>query len=308
MKSIAELLAGKIPAHLVAACTPAAIYSARGIAVGHWTCPACDRVFVAEDYPSNQCPGCGRPLPDRCASTTDEGVSTCAGIVEPTSETVSGQVVWSMPSPVCPKCVHGDLQVSREALVRSQVPLETMPNVGRNYQRVPHRSGADSVVHEWINNLAAGCVAESLYIWGTVGSGKTTLAGFAAARGIMAGHFESFLWCREYDLITAAKGMYGSDPGCMELLGRAKAVDLLVIDEAMSTRGESLTQHSRDQIGEILARRFGGKSTIMTSNEPLGPDGAQWVKWFGDRRIASRWDGSGTVVECSGPDMRKGAA
>ena len=282
-----------VPGHIADLLTPMNIYMslhAIDFANGGYTCPTCAREWSLSDYPKNVCT-CGRFLDERCTTSGCENMCRVNGDKD----------YWWRPDPVCAQCAR-DSRRSERAQLLKYVPRALYSAAVSSYWRQDHRYKLDHRLAEWIRTR---CGYDQpgmrvLYIYGSVGAGKTVSAIRAANRAVMDGLVDSFFYIREADLITAAKSMYGDDSSkSQKILRRARDAGLLFVDE-MFARPEAYTEHVTHVLGDMFATRFERKSPgLFTSNEP-----PIWGVVF-DQRISSRFDLVAHVEQVIAPDMRK---
>lgn len=148
---------------------------------------------------------------------------------------------------------------------------------------------------DWVTGYPA---SRSLYLWGSVGTGKSHLAA-ACLRGAIAQHAALGRYACWPDTLVAARRRF-DEAGLDDPVEPLIDAELLVIDEVGYRDGAGgATEYERETLYRISdARQI--RPTIWTSN--LSPDRLEQV--YNDR-IASRILGSATVLEIIGPDGRK---
>lgn len=126
----------------------------------------------------------------------------------------------------------------------------------------PHLRHAQQLVRA----VASGSGRESpdLYLWGSTGNGKTSLAVACIRELVRRGIPGQRMWFVRSRAFLRQLGASYSKGGAGELMGRAKGAALLVLDEFGK---EPPTQHSVDLLAEIIDERRG--ATILTSNHSL---------------------------------------
>lgn len=292
------------PERVRASCTPEEIMRrVHGVEFGEWSCPSCGLVAERSWYPVMAgCPGCSRWLPDRCSTPSCDNLVQPECVKEPTEKS-RGQ--WDRPWPYCQTCVADRTRAGRAELVEA-IPAAIRSAAVDGYWGKAHRRDLDLALAEWVKSMQyrrsnfGGGHGLSLFVYGSVGGGKTVAVARAAIRGVLDNYARDLTWIREWDLITAAKSMYGDDEKKHSaLLKKVKTADLLVIDE-LFTRPDAYTEHASVVLGDALAQRFEAKlPTLMTSNEP---------PIFGavfDQRVMSRFEQVAKTVQVVGPDLRQ---
>jgi DNA replication protein DnaC len=287
----------RVPAHVEELCKPVNHYRAchgHDFNEGPWSCPSCDTAHtltrMAEILGDPRCGACGFFMSRRCSA---DGCDTLvAGFGEPD--------YWCPPWPFCPSCLDEEVLRERTAcLVR--IPQRVRHAAVKGWEgRYEHRKKAGVELAKWLEcKLGYDGGPSALYIWGNVGSGKTTVAARAAVKAVTAGHVSDVQWVREGAFISAAKSQYSNEQSA-ELLDSMRHSALLVYDE-MWTAADSYTDHVRSTMADIFSLRFEERRpTIMTSNEP--PLFVQVL----DTRVDSRFNGASRIVEVRGPDLRSG--
>jgi len=256
---------------------------------GPWFCPSCDREWTESDSGTSICE-CGRPLQTTCCK------SGCSNIVEP----VFYKNAWFEPQPYCGPCINQKAK-ERRGEILEQLPKRLLDQAAGDYWREDHRHRLDHTLAKWIkSDCGRGQNGHStVYVWGSVGVGKTVSVTRAVHHLVMSGKVRSLFYCREADLVMAAKQLYGDEgPANQRMINRAKRAELLFVDE-MFASPESYTDHVAHVLGDVFASRFEhGRPSIFTSNEaPL------WGAVF-DQRVRSRFELVSIVDQVVAPDMR----
>lgn len=119
-----------------------------------------------------------------------------------------------------------------------------------------------------------------IYLWGPVGSGKTTMIAAAANAMVLGG--SDVCWLSEGELLS------GKPSERAALFDRAVAVRVLVLDDLGVT--SSLKAWQRDLVQDLLARRYSAARPVLVSaNMPIQADGRNHsvARRYGER-VASR--------------------
>lgn len=303
-----------------------------GVRLDESTCAGCQRVFRRSDYPfpivdgGPSCPHCGRLLGRRCLTVG------CAAVIEPTPELTtrrdgSSVTRWrESPQAHCEACTVRQGESSRRALWAAHVPRHLQSFAGENFKTFawhgdPRQSDG---VRGWLRRLSrpeqeSRRPSTTLYVCGPTGVGKSVALARLARHLVDLPSVGDIEWLTESELIEAYKRQYargeqadvetGATSG-RRTLERARVVDLLVLDELFSVRGQPYTGQAGRAIGAILYERFeSGRLTLIASNEPDGAPSLQDVgrlaaKVFDDR-VASRLEGCTDVVRAWGDDLRR---
>ncbi|MFD9047638.1 ATP-binding protein [Streptomyces zaomyceticus] len=170
------------------------------------------------------------------------------------------------------------------------------------------------VIQKWADQVAADpTAAGSLLLTGTTGTGKTHQA-YGALRRIAAAGPTTY----EIRALTAAD-MYGllrpkgSERGAEEELRRLTRVPLLLLDDLGSAKATEWTEEVTYRLvnerynacrPSVYTSNFPARAELDEHGRPLGPD---LIHILGDR-IVSRLAEDTTVVDMSGPDLRRRTA
>ncbi|HUX17438.1 MAG TPA: ATP-binding protein, partial [Phycisphaerae bacterium] len=143
--------------------------------------------------------------------------------------------------------------------------------------------------------------AGMLLLCGAAGSGKTFVAVSILAEVLAAGlmYPEKAAFVGERELLDGVKaGFNGDGPGReSELMRRAKAAELLVLDDLASTR---LTSWGAAEVAGVIEQRFArGLALVVTSNLDL-PGLADTI----DPRVTSRLGAFGNAWSFPAKDLR----
>lgn len=282
----------RLPKHIAERMTPKSRFkSLYGIDfdAGPWFCPSCDREWTLEDHGKSVC-DCGRPLQTTCCT------SDCSNVVEPM---LYGET-WHVPQPYCAECIDRKARERRKEILE-QIPKRLLDHAAGDYWREDHRHRLDHTLAKWIKSDCGrrDRGPSAVYVWGSVGVGKTVSVTRAVHHLVMSGKARSMLYCREADLIFAAKHLYGDNgQSNQRLINRAKRCELLFVDE-MFASPDAYTDHVAHVLGDVFAARFEhSRPSIFTSNEaPL------WGSVF-DQRVRSRFELVSVVDNVVAPDMR----
>ena len=153
-----------------------------------------------------------------------------------------------------------------------------------------------STVKDWWRRLANHQTTDGLYLYGSVGTGKTHLA-CAAARNLAHDGMEFRFYSVPQLLFELRSTISRDSESEADILAPCEEVALLVLDDFGA---EKLTDYARERLYLVFDNRYYRQlPTIVTSN--LDAEGlARW-----DKRIASRIEGSCEMVHLVGPDYRQ---
>ena len=164
-----------------------------------------------------------------------------------------------------------------------------------------HDAHRDHAVH-LVEALTKGTGREGpdLFLWGSTGNGKTSLA-VACIRSLIRSGIEGRrMWFVRSRAFLRQLGDAYRSGGSGELVGRAKGARLLVLDEFGK---EPPTQHSVDLLAEIIDERRG--ATILTSNHGLEELVVRYSHVDGMEHLISRLGPRRfRHLEFTGPDRR----
>jgi hypothetical protein len=316
----AALRAGLKP-HIREACTPNGIlWRVFGLVPGESQCTGCGVVVEEQHYdaiPAFRCTGCGRPWPRRCVS------KGCPAIVQPRKiSSWRGQVDWDEPDPHCDACSTESVREHRESvLVRRKggnpwgLPARLRADASTDYWNRPGRKRFDDLARIWMSSNLGREPGHLpvLYVYSSgPGTGKSTGAARCAVLAVSEGRARSMVWVREPELFVVM-AMRGDSAPREDLLRRLYDCDLLVVDEVLRNGGaQYMTRDGQlSRVGEQLrdmwhVRFEDSRPTIFTSNSWCGDSTSSlWSQLFGEA-LASRFFGCARIVECEGPDMRRG--
>lgn len=287
----------KVPAHLEDSCKPTNHYRTKynhDFEEGPYTCSHCEEVTTLGQMKrilgGPRCGSCGKYLPRLCSA---DGCDTFVpSFGEPD--------YWCEPWPFCRACLNEEARTEREAVLQL-IPQRIRHAAVKGWEgRYEHRKKAGAAMAEWIDcKLGYEGGPSTLYLYGNVGSGKTTLAARAATKAVTDGIVADLLWVKEFDAINAAKSQYSREEAA-QLIENMSHTALLIYDEMWSAAG-SYTEHVKSTLTSIFSLRFEeGRPTIITSNEP-----PLWLQVL-DTRVDSRFNGCARTIEVRGPDLRDG--
>jgi DNA replication protein DnaC len=135
---------------------------------------------------------------------------------------------------------------------------------------------AATTIRDWQTTDPMG-----LYVWGPIGSGKTTL--IAARANALAQGGADLCWVQEAELLT------GKPLHRMALFDRCCAVRVLVLDDLGVT--SSIKGWQRDMMQDLFARRYAqALPMLISANLPIdapGPRDHSVARRYGER-VASR--------------------
>jgi DNA replication protein DnaC len=143
-------------------------------------------------------------------------------------------------------------------------------------------------------NLDAG---RGLWLFGDVGTGKTTLAMLVSKAGIASGRSVAIYSLPR--LMNVMRDAIGSDDGKLELLDRLATVDLLHLDDVGA---ENSTDWVLEQLYSIVNTRYEeGRALVITSN--LDPDAL--AEQIGDRTVSRMIELCSVQIPLFGTDRRR---
>lgn len=161
-----------------------------------------------------------------------------------------------------------------------------------------HNPALQNIVNNYIDQFESGR-GFWLYLWGNIGSGKTTTASIVscelAERYMTA--FTMINWAAAITLIKDSFDKKGPHKG-RELLQRMLTVPLLVLDDIHQ---EKWSDWVREQFFVVINSRYEAMlPTIITSQCPLEDVGSRYGE-----QIASRLMETCKVIEFTGDDRRQ---
>ena len=157
--------------------------------------------------------------------------------------------------------------------------------------------GAKKAAEEFINNFNSDY--QNLFIYGTVGTGKSFLAVSIANELLKKGH--SVLYFSSiglFEMLAANTFDYNARQELKSIYNDLYECELLIIDDLGSERTTSFV--SSELFSLLNERELRKKSTIITTNFSL----EDLQKTFSDR-IFSRITSNFSLLKLSGPDIRK---
>jgi DNA replication protein DnaC len=170
----------------------------------------------------------------------------------------------------------------------------------KDFANLPHAQAALAAARA----LVCGPEKPGLVIWGSTGTGKTTLA--LLALRYVAGAGLNVAWVEYTDLIKRVQSTYDRQnyegPSEDEIITALTKADLLVLDDLGSVASDRPASENRTEIifRVINGRYVWGGRTIITTN--LSPEHLR--RQFGDR-VYSRVAGMSALVRCDGKDLRQ---
>jgi len=273
--------------------------SVHGIDAATWVC-VCGSGY---SYPSSFCPSCRARYPRRCLAdgcgNAISGDDYAAGVLR------------------CEDCAASYERQSRAAsFARSNIPLEARHAAMAFSAGYEHQVEAGAVLKRWLSagpqalpwrrdrthvtNLRA---LSMLYLAGSKGSGKTTLAARLVSRAFVdLGLVDSFVWHSHESLADLFQARFSPDDGerqaAMRAWQLARFTPLLVVDDLFT---RALTPAFSDALGGLLRERLDDVlPTVATSNHV-----PNWSEYFADvGRLESRFARDGQVIKVSGVDIR----
>jgi DNA replication protein DnaC len=138
---------------------------------------------------------------------------------------------------------------------------------------------------------------KGLWLFGDVGTGKTTLAMLVSKAGIAAGRSVAIYSLPR--LMNVLREAIGSDDGKLELIDRLATVDLLHLDDVGAENG---TDWVLEQLYSIVNTRYEeGRSLVVTSN--LDPDAL--ADHIGHRTVSRLIEMCSVQIPLFGADRRR---
>jgi DNA replication protein DnaC len=138
---------------------------------------------------------------------------------------------------------------------------------------------------------------KGLWLFGDVGTGKTTLAMLVSKAGIAAGRSVAIYSLPR--LMNVLREAIGSDDGKLELIDRLATVDLLHLDDVGAENG---TDWVLEQLYSIVNTRYEeGRSLVVTSN--LDPDAL--AEQIGHRTVSRLIEMCSVQIPLFGADRRR---
>jgi DNA replication protein DnaC len=138
---------------------------------------------------------------------------------------------------------------------------------------------------------------KGLWLFGDVGTGKTTLAMLVSKAGIAAGRSVAIYSLPR--LMNVLHEAIGSDDGKLELIDRLATVDLLHLDDVGAENG---TDWVLEQLYSIVNTRYEeGRSLVVTSN--LDPDAL--AEQIGHRTVSRLIEMCSVQIPLFGADRRR---
>jgi DNA replication protein DnaC len=142
-----------------------------------------------------------------------------------------------------------------------------------------------------------------LYIWGGVGSGKTSLA-FSLARATIADHpYDEIRFVNVRQFLAEIRRAYGTDKAIDPIPDLIDA-DLLVLDDLGSER---VTDWARETIATLVEGRYVAERPIITTSNYKPSELARRLGHDDPvigLRIVSRLTENATVIHLDRPDLR----
>jgi DNA replication protein DnaC len=136
-----------------------------------------------------------------------------------------------------------------------------------------------------------------LWLWGDVGTGKTTLAMLASKAAIDAGYSVAIYSLPR--LLNLLRESLESDGGLLDLLDRLSAVDLLHIDDLGA---ENRTDWVLEQLYSIVNARYEAQRAIVATTN-LMPD--ELNERLGKRTVSRLVEICGDPIALAGEDKRR---
>ncbi len=162
------------------------------------------------------------------------------------------------------------------------------------------RSAPDQVtaVKRYVRNVAENLDrGRGLWLWGDVGTGKTTLAMVVSKAALDAGRSVAIYSLPR--LLNLLRESLESEGGLLDLLDRLSAVDLLHIDDLGA---ENRTDWVLEQLYSIVNARYEAQRAIVATTN-LMPD--QLNERLGTRTVSRLVEICGDPIALAGADKRR---
>ncbi|MCW3033667.1 MAG: replication protein DnaC [Solirubrobacteraceae bacterium] len=199
------------------------------------------------------------------------------------------------------ECRAGRIAGARTRSLEGRIPRRYR---GVSFDRPPvsdiARTAPDQIqavrryVHGVGENLDAG---RGLWLWGDVGTGKTTLAMLVSKAAIDAGRSVAIYSLPR--LLNLLRVSLESPGGLIDLLDRLGAVDLLHIDDLGA---ENQTDWVLEQLYSIVNARYETERAIIATTN-LPPD--ELGEHLGDRTVSRLVEICGDPITLAGEDRRR---
>jgi DNA replication protein DnaC len=198
-------------------------------------------------------------------------------------------------------CRAGRIARARTASLQGRLPKLYR---GVSFDRPPlpeiARTAPDQVraVKSYLRNIAEHLDrGRGLWLWGDVGTGKTTLAMIVSKAAIDAGRSVAIYSLPR--LLNLLRDSLESDGGLLDLLDRLSAVDLLHIDDLGA---ENRTDWVLEQLYSIVNARYEAQRAIVATTN-LMPD--ELNERLGERTVSRLVEICGDPIALAGGDRRR---
>lgn len=189
----------------------------------------------------------------------------------------------------CTQCDYHERRRGYAPGVPADLQKVTLASYGTDLEKPAALDAALKQAEHFLADVHPG-----LFLHGTVGCGKTTLA-CAILNTLHKRRVRVRFW-RVPELLLKLQPGQEEDTG--KLLDQVRDVPVLVLDDVGANAG---TDFSRRMLQTIFdARQDKGNRTIWTSNLDLDELG----QFLADDRLPSRIAGAAKIVELTGPDYR----
>ena len=243
------------------------------------------------------------PVEPRSHVTPEADCNLCGGVGElwftPNGERVApGADAPDLAMRVC-DCVVKRLTKRRSRRVWTQLPgeLENASFERNPIALMPAENTA--LARRYAENVRQRVEAgEGLWLWGGVGTGKTTVAAAIAVRARYAGL--SFAFWRHSQLLQHVRTQaFQLDRPERTVLGDFAAVDLLVIDDL---GGDKTTEWGQQTLCDLLDMRIDAALPVLVTTN-FGEEALR--EHIGERALSRLYELAGLPRVFEGPDHRK---
>lgn len=199
------------------------------------------------------------------------------------------------------ECRAGRIAGARTRNLEGRIPRRYR---GVSFDRAPVSDIARTAPHQiqavrrYVRDVAANLDSgRGLWLWGDVGTGKTTLAMLVSKSAIDAGRSVAIYSLPR--LLNLLRESLESPGGLVDLLDRLGAVDLLHIDDLGA---ENQTDWVLEQLYSIVNTRYESERAIVATTN-LAPD--ELGERLGERTVSRLVEICGDPITLAGEDRRR---